>query len=82
MGLPGLTGDNDVLVLHLLHLLAAAAGTYLSCLWRPDTWTMSLPRDCEASAATNWFIRGAEEDLLRQFFIASSTYNILIIHTY
>ena len=69
-GLPGLTGPTVVLVLHLLHLLLAAAGTY--CAGRPRL----LLLDCRMEpldSATNWFIRGAEEDLFKPFFIASST---------
>jgi len=62
-----------VLVLHLLHLLVAAAGTYWAGLLRLLLlldWRMEA---LDSGSATNWFIRGAEEDLFRPFFIASST---------
>ena len=58
-----------VLVLHLLHLLLAAAGTYWAGRLRLLLdWRLELP-----DSTTNWFIRGAEDDLFRPFFIASST---------
>jgi hypothetical protein len=65
---PGLTGLKEVEVLHLLHLLAGwiLAGLSLAAA----VWRIEL---LAASAATSWFIRGADEDLFSPFFIASST---------
>ena len=39
----------------------------------------SRTRDPAASAATSWLIRGAEEDLFKPFFIASSTYFKIVL---
>ena len=62
-------------MLHLLHLLVAAAGTYWAGRLRLVVEVLlACRREVELdSAATNWFIRGAEEDLFSPFFIASST---------
>lgn len=75
---PRCGGRGNIILSPVTGLLVLMALTGDTDLWRGGP---SLLRLLPASEATSWLIRGAEEERLRPFFIASSTWGYQEIET-